>query len=221
MADEQQALLPVVEHERPVDHQEMDGRGVELVAGRIGMAIEELRGLICEQADQAAGERWESREMRSPKRVHDRSQRRHGVTGGGLLQRQVTHDTIDARPGPIHGHDGRGITRHERVASPPFRALDGFEEDAGSGSRERREEPHGRGHVGQQLGPHRDERPFGGQTVERLPVGEHLQLRCHLHASNHDETPDRRPGVRAVMPSMLSFRRAATPGSASPGAKPR
>ena len=166
---QQQPLSPVVEHDGAVDEQESD-RGAGRVAGcRSGVSIQQLCRLVSQIAHQPAGER---RQVRKPGTAQRRGEFLELIEGGRAAALRGDPDLarllLDAQTVPIHQHQGRGVTGHERVPPPAFGALDALQQDSRPLAGDRGEDPDGRGGVGQQLGPHRDEWPVGRQCPERF-----------------------------------------------------
>ena len=85
-------------------------------------------------------------------------------------------------PSPSTTTVAAGSPGHERVPAPPLRALDGLQDQAGAVARQRREQPDGRGDVGEQLRPHGNQRPLGRERVELVTTGPHLQMRFHVRS---------------------------------------
>ncbi len=196
--DQDEPLPPVVEHHRAVDHQQADRRARRVVRLGRRVSVEEGRRLVREVAHQAADQGREVGEPRAGERARDRDQRlpRVGVGGQGH-RRERPHDVLDPHAVAVD-HDGRGgVARHERVPSPPLRALDGLQDQAGAVARHGGEQPDGRGDVGQQLRPHGDQRPLGRERVELVTTGPHLQMRFHVRSFwsiPSDPCADRRRG---------------------------
>ena len=104
------------------------------------------------------------------------------LTEGSAKGRSRT-TSVMRTPVRVRDDHGRRIAGHERIAAPALGALHGFEQHAGALARQRREEAHRRGHVGQQLGAQRDQRPFAREGVERLAIGPDLQWRLQRGSS--------------------------------------
>ena len=178
--DEQQPLPPVVEDHRAVDHEEADRGCRRFSAVRVRGAIQQLGRLVGEVPDQAAGQRRQIRQPRGAERCRERLQRGQGSgRKPGRVERQLPRHRLQPPARSVDRHDRRGIARDKGVAAPALRTLDAFQDHARPGTRQRREQPDRRRDVRQQLGPHRHQRPPGGQLGVGPGVGLHSQGGSH------------------------------------------
>ena len=199
--NQEQALPPVVEHDGAVGQHQRD-RGAEGIAARERVPVQELRRLVREEAHQAAGERGEVGDPWRPERRGQRDEVGPRVPGVRHLDRQPIRRVEVPETLPVEHDDRGGIAGDERIPPPPLGTLDALEQDAGSIPRERREDADRRGHVGQQLGPHRCEREALGRAFERFSIGTNphagLLRRVPLSARSSRTLPATRRGRSPV-----------------------
>jgi hypothetical protein len=142
------------------------------------MPVQQLGGLVREVAHEASGERGQLGEPGPGQRTRHLAEllANRELGPGGCDGQTIAPDVADGHPVPAGHHDRRGVPGGERVPPPPLGPLHALQEHAGTVAHQGREYPDRRGHVGEQLGPHRDERPLRGELVEGLPVGPHLHV---------------------------------------------
>jgi hypothetical protein len=129
--------------------------------------------------------------------VQERLDRREDALVERDARRQLAHDFNLAVAGDERG---RGVAAHEREAAPAFTVLDGFEEEALAVTDQLRVGGHRCFEVGEELGPHRDDRVVGGQPAELVEA----ELRCDhagALAPNARKKHERAPVWHAPRPS--------------------
>ena len=205
VGDEDEPLSPVIEHDRSIDREEPD-RGARGVVGvGCGMTVEEAGGLVREVPHQPPRERRQVGETRPADRTRRADERLARRSPVGDRQGQLSGRILDPQTGAVEDQGGRRVAGHEGVPPPAFGTLDRFQQDAGSRARDGGEQADRGGHVGQQLGPHRNERPLAGERLELDPVRMDIELRCqstpptsssdHL-GLGHGMSPGMCPGAR-------------------------
>ena len=118
MGHQDQPLLPMVEHHRPVHDEEPDGGNRRRRGIGHRMAVEQLGCFEGEVAHQPAGERWKARQARGPQRPRDPDQPFADGPCLGHVDRDRPRSSGDLDAVGT-GDDRRcRVARHERVPAP-------------------------------------------------------------------------------------------------------
>jgi hypothetical protein len=207
----------VIEDDSAVDGQQPD-RGTRRVGRmRCWVTVEQLGGLVGQVAHQTAGERRQIGEPRPAHGAGRGDQRSAGFELRTDVERKLAHDVAQLEAAAGQHEGGRRIAGHEGIASPTLGPFDGFEQDPGPATGDGGEQPHGRGDIGEQLRPDRDEGPLASERVEDLPFGSDPKFERHGRLLTRT-SPGHVPGARRGSVGVPS--RAEARGSSSPPATP-
>ncbi len=205
---EDEPLPPVVEHHRPVDHQQADRRARRLGRMWRRVPVEQRGRLVGEVAHQPAGERGEIGETRAAERVRRRTSASRGDPERRRLEGHLSNGVLDTQAVRVQ-HDRRGrVAGDERVPTPALGSLHRFEEDPRPVAGDRGEQPDGGGDVGEQLGPHGDDRPLASERVERGSVRSDPEVRSQRSlpiVSGDGQILPVKEGTPGVAPGLVAI----------------
>jgi hypothetical protein len=173
--DQQEALAPMIEHDRPVDDEEPDRRTGRFPGGE-GVAVEEHRRLVRQETDQPSGQRREPLDARRVQSLRELDEIGARVARPRHVESEVASDVLDVHALLVHDDDRRRIARDERVPTPALGALHALQQDAGTVAGECGEHADRRRDVGQQLRPHGDEPVRPRERIEGLAIRPNLHV---------------------------------------------
>ena len=200
--DEVDPLAPVVERRQRADHRH-HGVGIPpVVRRRVGEVLDLADHVVAEEPHDAAVQRRQVVELRAgvlPEQGFER--REHPLIGrDAVRQCSVEFDDAVAQ----HEHRRR-VAADEREPRPAFGALDRLEQEAGSIADELDVGGDRRLEIGEQLGPHRDHRVFGGVAVELVAGSAGTSSAGQASGPNDRKKHVRAPVWQAPAPSCSTL----------------